>query len=275
RGLGGGLLGLLLLGLSHGLPDLEPDALELAGQLLDVLLVELVLEGERLELDGLEVAPLLSPFDELTSLVGIKQFVKLVLGQKRPFRAYFVILGHLRTVGGFPFCFQGEPCRHQPTSETRPCFVLFRRRRLFGLRAHGEFELDLVLVVQDEPRPKRFASTGAEAGQYLPGPTFLDELSRNFRRQRAARDPFPYHEAAPGLLAALPARAAVGLRVLPDDLARLGAAPRAEAELGPLGTELFLVQSGNLVDRLLREGGDALHEGLPVAVAVLDLGEPV
>ena len=109
-GLGGGrcsgfLLGLLLDGL--GRANLEPDSLELPGQFLDVLVVELVLELKGLELGGLEVPTLLSSFDELAGLVVIRQFVKLALGQKRPFESYFVILRHLRTVGGFPFCFQG------------------------------------------------------------------------------------------------------------------------------------------------------------------------
>src|SRR5437660_7959663 len=134
---------------------------------------------------------------------------------------------------------------------TRPCSLLFRRRRLFGLRADGELELDLVLIVQDEPRPKRFASTGAEAGQYLPGPTFLDQLSRNFRGQRTAGHSLPDDEPAARLLPALPARASVRLGVLADDLARHRPAPRAGAELGALGPELLLVEGGDLVDGLL------------------------
>jgi hypothetical protein len=40
-----------------------------------------VFEGERLELGSLEVPTLLGALDERASLVGIKQFVKLVLGQ--------------------------------------------------------------------------------------------------------------------------------------------------------------------------------------------------
>src|SRR5439155_26721530 len=100
-------------------------------------------------------------------------------------------------------------------TDTRPCPLLFRGRRLFGLRAHGKLELDLVLVVQDEPRTKRFAVSGAEAREYFPGPTFLDQLPRNFRCERTACNSLPDHEAAADLLAALPSRAAVGLRVLP------------------------------------------------------------
>ena len=76
----GGLL--CLFGLDRlGGPDLEPDALELARDLLDVLVIELVLQRERLELGSLEVATLLRSFDERAGLVGVKQFVKLVLGQ--------------------------------------------------------------------------------------------------------------------------------------------------------------------------------------------------
>ena len=65
-GLGGGelrLLLLFLLGLGGGRGgrrrDLEPDALELGRQLLDVLVVQVELERERLELGRLEVAALL------------------------------------------------------------------------------------------------------------------------------------------------------------------------------------------------------------------------
>jgi len=60
-GLGGKLLlglDLLRLGLRVRLTDLEPDALELAGQLFDLGLVEIVLERERLELGSLEVPTL-------------------------------------------------------------------------------------------------------------------------------------------------------------------------------------------------------------------------
>src|SRR3954454_10891472 len=61
-----------LFGRGGRLPHLEPDALELAGQLLDLVRVEVVLERERLELGGLEIAPLLGALDERFCLVGIK-----------------------------------------------------------------------------------------------------------------------------------------------------------------------------------------------------------
>src|SRR4029453_14279075 len=83
------------------------------------------------------------------------------------------------------------------------------------------------------------------------------------------------HEAATDLLAALPARAAVGLRILLDDLARHGSAARAGAELDPHGTQLLLVERSDLVDRLLRKVRDSLHEPLPVAAALLDVRELV
>src|SRR5439155_1080260 len=92
---------------------------------------------------------------------------------------------------------------------------------------------------------------------------------------RAAGDPFPNHKTAAGLLAALPARAAVGARVLLDDLARLGTAARAWAELDPLGAELLLVERLDLADDLAGERLDLLHEASAVAAAVLDLGELV
>ena len=79
--LGGLLLLLLGLGLGGRLAHLEPDPLELAGQLLDLVLVELVLQGEGLELGSLEMPTLLSALDERLGLVGIKQFVQLILCQ--------------------------------------------------------------------------------------------------------------------------------------------------------------------------------------------------
>src|SRR5581483_11153141 len=69
------------LGLLGGLADLDADALELARQLLDVLLREVVLEHERLELGRLDVAALLRALDQDTGLVAFKQLVQLVLGQ--------------------------------------------------------------------------------------------------------------------------------------------------------------------------------------------------
>src|SRR5437667_9210229 len=130
----GRLRGLLLLGLllrlGGGLAHLEPDALELAGQLLDLVLVQVVLERERLELGGLEVATLLSTLDESLRLVGIKQFVELILCQLSLSALTLWSAANLLTVSGIPFSFQGEPPHTGPESATRPCPLLFRRRRL-------------------------------------------------------------------------------------------------------------------------------------------------
>src|SRR5205085_8763846 len=80
----------LLLGRSGSLrlPDLEPDALEFARQLLDLVLVQVVLERERLEGGLLDEAALLRTLDEYLGLVGIKQFVKLVLCQVALFQSF-------------------------------------------------------------------------------------------------------------------------------------------------------------------------------------------
>jgi len=64
-GRGGGLGG------AGGSADLEPDPLELGRQLLDLLLVQVELEGERLQLGRLEVTTLLRALDEGAGLVGL------------------------------------------------------------------------------------------------------------------------------------------------------------------------------------------------------------
>src|SRR5207253_11207455 len=101
------------------------------------------------------------------------------------------------------------------------------------------------------------------------------QLPCDLGSDRPAGDALPDHVAAARLLAALPARAAVRARVLLDDLAGLGAAARAGAELDALGAELLLVERGDPLDRLLGEVRDPLHEGPAVAVAVLDVAELV
>jgi hypothetical protein len=73
---GGGRLG----GARRG-ADLEADPLELGGELLDLLLVQVELGDECLELGGLQVAALLRTLDEGARLVGLEQLVQLVLGQ--------------------------------------------------------------------------------------------------------------------------------------------------------------------------------------------------
>src|SRR4051812_22904747 len=145
-------------------------------------------------------------------------------------------------------------------SETWEAQGLFRGRRL-GCRlaflcAGREVELDLPFVIQDEARPKRFAAAAPKTCQNLTCLALLDELPRDLGSERPARDALPDDEAAPRLLARLPARAPVGARVLADDLARLGATARTRAELDPLGAELLLVERGDPFDRVLGERGD-------------------
>jgi len=69
-----GLLLLLFLGGSLGRgrlgrSDLQADALELARDLLDLLIVQVVLERERLELGRLDIAALLRALDEGLGLI--------------------------------------------------------------------------------------------------------------------------------------------------------------------------------------------------------------
>jgi hypothetical protein len=91
----GRLLGLLLRGLGARRgrcgrgrrADLEPGALELPRELLDLVVVELELGGEGLELGRIDEALLLRALDDRADLVGLEQFVELVLrqGSRRPF----------------------------------------------------------------------------------------------------------------------------------------------------------------------------------------------
>jgi len=61
--------------------DIEPDRLELTGQLLDLLVGQVVLDGKSLELRRLDEAALLRPLDERSNLLGLEQFHQLVLRQ--------------------------------------------------------------------------------------------------------------------------------------------------------------------------------------------------
>jgi hypothetical protein len=86
RRLGGSVgLGLGLLGLGCGgglrLAYLEADALELAGDLLDLLIGEVMLDRERLELSRLDEAALLGALHKKARLIALEQFVQLVLRQ--------------------------------------------------------------------------------------------------------------------------------------------------------------------------------------------------
>ena len=52
-----------------------------ARQLLDLLVVQVELDGERLELSGLQIAALLRGLDHGAGLIGLEQFVQLILRQ--------------------------------------------------------------------------------------------------------------------------------------------------------------------------------------------------
>src|SRR2546430_4252350 len=93
--------------------------------------------------------------------------------------------------------------------KTRCSCLLFRHRGFFGLRTCRKVKLDLPFTVQDEARAERFAGLRTEAGKHFGRTSIFDQLARDLRRDRAARDSLPDHVAAAGLLAALPARAAV------------------------------------------------------------------
>jgi hypothetical protein len=60
------------LGTRDGRADVETDPLELARELLDVLVVEVELERERLELARLDVAALLGALDERLGLIRLE-----------------------------------------------------------------------------------------------------------------------------------------------------------------------------------------------------------
>ena len=62
--------------------------------------------------------------------------------------------------------------------KTRPLLSLFRSCGLFGSRSSWKIELDLALTVQDEPRSKRFAGSGPEAGEDLLRAPLLEQLAR-------------------------------------------------------------------------------------------------
>jgi hypothetical protein len=98
------LLGLVVLG-GGALAHLEPDALELAGELLDVDVLEFVLKGERLELGRFDPAALLARLDHRAGALAFKQFCELALGQAAatPSRVWIF---QLRTVSDLSCGFQ-------------------------------------------------------------------------------------------------------------------------------------------------------------------------
>ena len=75
--------GLLLVGVGFGLGDLDVVGLELALEQLGILLADVVLEHERLELGGLELASvLLGALDERLHVLRFEEFDELVLRQR-------------------------------------------------------------------------------------------------------------------------------------------------------------------------------------------------
>src|SRR4029079_1645911 len=89
-------------------PDLEPERLELLGEVSHLLVAEVELEGEGLQLGRLNVAALLGVFDDGAALQGVEKFmhgiltlthvVPMVLSLKRCGRMSPVQL-NVRTVG--------------------------------------------------------------------------------------------------------------------------------------------------------------------------------
>src|SRR3954452_93268 len=57
---------------ARGSPVLEPDRPELAGQLVDLVLVQLELEGERLQLGRLDIAALFGAGDDRARLLSLE-----------------------------------------------------------------------------------------------------------------------------------------------------------------------------------------------------------
>jgi hypothetical protein len=142
------------LGLSRGRADLEPDPLELVRQLLDLLVVQIELDGERLQLGGLQVAAFLRALDECARLVGLEQLVQLVLAQVSS-----VLSGPCVDCDSGPshstrevLSLPGVPSAPAVTDfRTGARLALFRRcglgLGLFRLRPDGEVEFDLSLVI--------------------------------------------------------------------------------------------------------------------------------
>ena len=125
--------GLVVLGGRGALADLEADPLQLAPELLDVEVAQLVFEGERLELGGLDEAALLRTLEQRPGPVGLKQFGHLVLRQKPRAtlsRSSAPKLSNFRTLGIASCRRQGEP-PPDPRDlrvRTRPGRGLFLRR---------------------------------------------------------------------------------------------------------------------------------------------------
>ena len=73
-----------------------------ARDILDLLLVELVLDRERLEVGRLDPAALLGAFDKATGLIALQQLLNLVLRQVGCFSPFGLAVGDssgFRTLG--------------------------------------------------------------------------------------------------------------------------------------------------------------------------------
>src|SRR5262249_13975325 len=138
-----------------------------------------------------------------------------------------------------------------------------RFARLLGWLPAGpgrHIEDDLPVGVEQQPGAERPPGLAPEAGQDLVGAPVLQELARLLGGDGAAGELLPDDEAAAGLGGALPAGAAVGPAVLPDDVAGLRPAAGAESQLDPLRAEVAGLQVADLLHGAAGEVGDALHE---------------
>ncbi len=119
-------LALLLVGRLHRRTDLEPHRLELALDLLELVVRELVLGLEHLELRGVHPAALLGALDQGAELVRLEQFDELVLRQAgvSPFDSVGGARS-LRTLRGIPRDSRGRCGKRRVTSPQRAAGVSY------------------------------------------------------------------------------------------------------------------------------------------------------
>src|SRR4029079_10000374 len=105
--------------LRRGMADLEPGALSLAGELLDLVVVELELGCKGRDLRGIDEPALLGALDHGADLVRLEQIVELVLRQRSlsPFVLLRRFSASLRTLGGKSSGYHPRP--GVPLSDTR------------------------------------------------------------------------------------------------------------------------------------------------------------
>ena len=124
-------VGQLLLGVGVGLrlSHLETDGLELTRDLLGFLVVQLVLEHKRLELDRFHPAALLRALDQTLDLIGFEQFCQLVLRQEvcQSFRRTPVCTISIDSMQVCPVFPGREPRYSCHKLTTRPLRPLFHR----------------------------------------------------------------------------------------------------------------------------------------------------